>query len=64
MTCLDAASASAKVWAKLTPSIGAWTTPRIWVGASTPEGLQHGRDHVDGVGVLGADPALGLDPGG
>ena len=23
--------------------------------------FQHGRDHVDGVGVLGADFALGLD---
>jgi hypothetical protein len=25
-----------KVWAKLTPSMGDWATPRSWVGASTP----------------------------
>ena len=28
-----------------------------------PEGVEDGRDHVDGVGVLAADFASRLDPG-
>ncbi len=34
--CLVGASASSKVWAKLTPSMGAWVTPRIAAGGSMP----------------------------
>ncbi len=34
--CRLAAAASSKVWAKLTPSMGDWVTPRIVAGGSTP----------------------------
>ena len=34
--CRVGAAASSKVWAKLTPWIGAWVTPLIVAGGSTP----------------------------
>ena len=38
------------------PSIGVWATPSIVVGRVDADQLEHGREHVDGVGELVADP--------
>ena len=61
MVLASAPCASSNACAKLTPSIGDCVTPRICAGGSMPERVEHGRHHVDGVRVLRADLALGLD---
>ena len=49
------ASASPRVWAKLTPCIGDWGTPRIACRRFDAEQLQQGGGDVDDVRVLVAD---------
>ena len=41
--------------------MGDWVTPLMLAGGSTPSSIEHGRNHVDGVGVLCANLAFGLD---
>ena len=48
------AEPSRRTLAKLTPCSGAWVTPRIVAGGSTPEQVEDGGDHVDDVRVLRA----------
>ena len=59
--CRVGAAGSSKVWAKLTPWIGDWVTPRIAGGRLDAERVQDGGHHVDDVRVLGADLAPRLD---
>ena len=49
------------MWAKLTPCIGDWVTPRIAAGRLEPSSSSTVGHHVDDVRVLVADLAPGLD---
>ena len=57
------ASGASKVGAKLTPSIGACVRPDR-LRRRDSEGVEDGRNQVDGVRVLGADLAAGRIPAG
>ena len=59
--CREGAFASSNDDLRLKPSIGDCVTPRICVRRLDAERVEHGRHHVDGVAVLGADLALRLD---